>query len=110
MKLIALRSIKGFGVLILLLATISFARADEASVWKPASPQLMTRWGASVNPTNVLAEYPRPQMTRPDWMNLNGLWDYAVTTNSVEQAPSMSGKILVPFPIESALSGVKTNL
>jgi hypothetical protein len=69
----------------------------------------MTRWGTNVTPTNVWPEYPRPQLTRPEWASLNGLWDYAITTNSVTQAPAFTGKILVPFPVESALSGVATN-
>ena len=65
----------------------------------------MTQWAAQVDPTNVLPEYPRPQMTRPQWQNLNGLWNYAVTAK--DAAPQeYEGKILVPFAIESALSGV----
>jgi hypothetical protein len=82
-------------------------RAAAAS-WHPAKGPLMTRWAAEVGPTNALPEYPRPQLVRPDWMNLNGLWDYAITPDSVSQRPSLAGKILVPFPVESALSGVMT--
>ena len=52
------------------------AAADE---WRPAQVPLMTRWGKAVSPAGVLPEYPRPQMTRSAWLNLNGLWDYAVT-------------------------------
>jgi hypothetical protein len=70
----------------------------------------MTRWAADVSPTNALPEYPRPQLVRTEWLNLNGLWDYAITLDSVEQAPPAQGVILVPFPLESALSGVMTNL
>ena len=66
----------------------------------------MTRWGKAVSPDNVLPEYPRPQMTRAAWLNLNGLWDYAVTNKDRGCPRSYQGKILVPFPIESALSGV----
>ena len=69
----------------------------------------MTRWAAEVNPTNALPEYPRPQFVRSDWLNLNGLWDYAITPDSAQKPPSFAGKILVPFPVESALSGVMTN-
>ncbi|HXB58619.1 MAG TPA: hypothetical protein VNU95_03600, partial [Candidatus Acidoferrales bacterium] len=83
------------------------ARAEETGEWHPAKAPLMTRWAAEVSPTNALLEYPRPQLVRSDWMNLNGLWDYAVTVNSISNVPPFGGKILVPFPIESALSGVR---
>jgi len=78
--------------------------------WHPVTAPLMTRWAAEVSPTNVWPEYPRPQLVRPDWKNLNGLWDYAITPNSANQPPPFAGKILVPFPVESALSGVMTHL
>src|SRR5262249_19797640 len=73
---------------------------------------LMTRWAKDVSPDKVHPEYPRPQMVRENWTNLNGLWDYAIAgqTSPVGQASGLpekwDGKILVPFPIESALSGV----
>lgn len=70
----------------------------------------MTRWAAQVDPTAPLPEYPRPQMVRPDWQNLNGLWDYAITAKDAKPPASFEGKILVPFAIESALSGVKRSL
>lgn len=70
----------------------------------------MTRWAAEVTPTNALPEYPRPQMVRSNWLNLNGLWNYAVTPQSVTTNSSYEGNILVPFPIESALSGVMRSL
>jgi hypothetical protein len=66
----------------------------------------MTRWAAQVSPTNVHPEYPRPQLVRPDWLNLNGLWDYAIRPSTAEAPDHYDGKILVPFPLESALSGV----
>jgi len=77
-----------------------------ASDWKAAKAPLMTRWAADVSPANCLPEYPRPQLVRPDWQNLNGLWDYAVTGLTSAPPSTYEGKILVPFPIESALSGV----
>ena len=79
-----------------------------AAEWNvPENPPLLTRWAKSVSPANALPEYPRPQMVRQRWQNLNGLWDYAVTAKSRENAPEkFDGKILVPYPIESALSGV----
>ncbi len=67
---------------------------------------LMTRWAKEVSPENALPEYPRPQMVRKDWQNLNGLWDYAITAKDAARPESFDGQILVPFPIESALSGV----
>ncbi|MBN1507729.1 MAG: hypothetical protein JW955_12835 [Sedimentisphaerales bacterium] len=66
----------------------------------------MTRWAADVTPDNVHAEYPRPQMVRNAWLNLNGLWDYAIRPKDEAQPQTFDGQILVPFPVESALSGV----
>lgn len=74
--------------------------------WRPAGRQPMTRWGKTLDAKHVLPEYPRPQMTRPDWQNLNGLWDFAVTVRETPFPNGWEGKILVPFCIESALSGV----
>ena len=84
----------------------AFPSARAADEWQPAKVPLMTRWGKAVSPANVLPEYPRPQMTRTAWLNLNGLWDYAITDKDQARPRSYQGKILVPFPIESALSGV----
>lgn len=66
----------------------------------------MTPWASQVSPENVHPEYPRPQMRREAWMNLNGLWQYAITGKNEEKPAKFKGKILVPFPVESALSGV----
>src|SRR5580704_13133996 len=96
-------------VLICLTTALACARADDFAGWHPAQAQLMTRWAVQVNPTNVLPEYPRPQLVRPDWSNLNGLWDCAITPDTVVEQPPFARKILVPFPVESALSGVMTN-
>ncbi|HWD18962.1 MAG TPA: glycoside hydrolase family 2 TIM barrel-domain containing protein [Verrucomicrobiae bacterium] len=84
------------------LALLAQAAAGEG--------RLVTRWAADVTPTNALPEYPRPQMVRSNWLNLNGLWDYAITPVAATNAPQYEGKILVPFPIESALSGVTRKL
>ncbi|MCX6327232.1 MAG: beta-galactosidase [Bacteroidia bacterium] len=74
--------------------------------WKPIAANLMTQWASDVSPENVWKEYPRPQMVRDQWQNLNGLWAYAVR-NADEPKPSgFDGKILVPFSIEAPLSGV----
>jgi hypothetical protein len=67
----------------------------------------LTPWGHALDPRNVLPEYPRPQLVRPDWMNLNGSWDYAFAAREAGQPAQFDRKILVPFPIESALSGVQ---
>jgi hypothetical protein len=86
----------------LLLAALP-ATAD----WKPAPTPLMTRWGKTVSPTKTpWAEYPRPQLVRDTWKNLNGLWDYAITNKGEPKPETWDGQILVPFCIESALSGV----
>lgn len=90
--------------------TAAFALAvcvSAADAWKPAAGPLLTKWAEDVSPKKPLDEYPRPQMVREDWQNLNGLWDYAITDKAVTSAPKdWSGKILVPFPVQSALSGV----
>ena len=66
----------------------------------------MTVWGHAVTPANAWREYPRPQLERADWKNLNGLWDYAITAKDATQPAGWTGKILVPFAVESTLSGV----
>lgn len=73
----------------------------------PFKSELITRWGEQVTPQNAWIEYPRPQMARPKWQNLNGRWDYAVTSLDAPQPANWDGKILVPFAIESKLSGVQ---
>ena len=77
-----------------------------AADWKPAPAPLMTKWGKTVTPENVWKEYPRPQLVRGAWANLNGLWDYAITDKGAARPEKWDGQILVPFCIESALSGV----
>jgi hypothetical protein len=81
-------------------------QAESLPIWQPAKAPLMTHWAAGVTPTNCHPEYPRPQLVRPDWQNLNGLWDYAVRPLASGAPEHYDGQILVPFPIESALSGV----
>jgi hypothetical protein len=85
----------------------SLAIAQTKLSWKPAKLQLQTRWTKEVSPTNALKEYPRPQMVRQNWQNLNGLWDYAIADKEATMPTKFDGQILVPYPIESALSGVK---
>jgi hypothetical protein len=88
---------------VMLLALVPPVRGGP---WQPAKGPLMTRWAAEVNPTNALPEYPRPQLVRKDWLNLNGLWNYAIAPATNPPPLSFDGQILVPFPVESALSGV----
>ncbi|MEJ2239233.1 MAG: FN3 associated domain-containing protein, partial [Gemmatimonadales bacterium] len=89
----------------LLLVLSLAALACEGPAWPPAQMRLPTRWSADVSPTNAHPEYPRPMMRRNEWKSLNGLWDYAVVDSAAEPA-MYDGKILVPYPSESALSGV----
>ncbi|AQT69112.1 Beta-galactosidase [Anaerohalosphaera lusitana] len=77
-----------------------------AKDWQPADGPLMTPWADDVSPDNVLPEYPRPQMVRDDWQNLNGLWNYAIVEKNAAKPSNWDGEILVPFCAESALSGV----
>ena len=74
--------------------------------WKIAEKPLLTSWATEVSPENALPEYPRPQMVREDWLNLNGLWGYAIQPKDSGKPTQFQGNILVPYPVESALSGV----
>ncbi|MGZ0147063.1 LamG-like jellyroll fold domain-containing protein [Kribbella sp. WER1] len=77
--------------------------------WHAGTPPLTTPWTADVSPANALPEYPRPQLTRPEWRNLNGLWQWSAAAPD-EQPPigrTLPEQVLVPYPIESALSGLQ---
>ena len=92
---------------ITLFATLfAIAGTVSAQQWAPAGDRIKTKWAEEVSPTNAHPEYPRPQMVRPDWKSLNGLWDYAITPKSDPKPSKFDGKILVPFAVESSLSGV----
>ena len=78
--------------------------------WSPAGDRIKTEWAEQIAPANVLPEYPRPQMERADWQNLNGLWQYAVIPKDAALPGEYEGEILVPFAIESSLSGVARRL
>jgi len=73
---------------------------------KPKQPPLLSRWAKDVSSTDGHPEYPRPQMVRQEWLSLDGRWDYAITHRDKTNAPAYGGKIRVPFPVESSLSGV----
>lgn len=82
--------------------------ADQAPPTEPYKTALITRWGEEVTADNAWREYPRPQMERKNWLNLNGLWDYTITDNQQTDAPeTVDGQILVPYALESRLSGVQ---
>ena len=87
------------------MAALLVAGGAEAA-WRPADGPLLTKWAGDVSPENAHPEYPRPQMVREQWLNLNGLWDYAIRPKEAGRPADYDGEILVPFPIESALSGV----
>ena len=75
--------------------------------WSKADGPLFSPWADEVSPDNALPEYPRPMLVRDAWKNLNGLWDYAITDRNAALPADYDGKILVPFAVQSALSGVK---
>src|SRR5260370_28571926 len=80
----------------------------KVGAWQMKQAPLMTQWAALVDTNNPLPEYPRPQLVRTNWLNLNGIWQFqAGTTNDpVPSAQTVSDEILVPYPMESAISGV----
>jgi len=89
----------------LILGVLSMS-CSKTSNWQPAESPLKTRWTNDVSPENVWPEYPRPIMERNNWKNLNGLWEYAIRPVDSPKPDQFDGQILVPFPVESALSGV----
>jgi beta-galactosidase/beta-glucuronidase len=93
-------------LVIALLTLVLAAVTAAAQQWKPAPVTLITQWGEKVTPDNAWREYPRPQFVRERWQNLNGLWDYAITTKTSPAPSTFDGKILIPFAPEAALSGV----
>ena len=83
---------------------------NTSAQWKPAGDKIKTDWATQIDPENVLPEYPRPIMERSEWKNLNGLWNYAVIDKGAALPQNFEGEILVPFAIESSLSGVGRTL
>ncbi|UCG88923.1 MAG: chitobiase/beta-hexosaminidase C-terminal domain-containing protein [Gemmatimonadota bacterium] len=98
---------RGGGIrwLLLVLPIVATTIGCRDSEWRPADVPLVTRWAQDVDPSQPHPEYPRPIMRRHQWHSLNGLWDYALVSRDLSP-DAYDGKILVPFPIEAALSGV----
>lgn len=96
--------------LFLFLISFSFISQSIGAQWKPAGDKIRTEWAEKINIDNILPEYPRPIMERGDWLNLNGLWNYAVSPFGHAAPTAFDGRILVPFAIESSLSGVGRKL
>ena len=94
-----------------IVLTLALTLHCAAWAWQPAPDSMLTEWGAKLTPETAWQEYPRPALARSAWSNLNGLWKYQVTSKSTTAAPTdWAGDILVPFAIESALSGVKKRI
>src|SRR5215475_4153326 len=94
---------------VLAAATVLIGAHPAYSAYQPKTPPLSTPWTSQVSLTNPLPEYPRPQLTRPDWQSLNGQWQFA-GASSLANPPigqTLAETVLVPYPIESALSGIK---
>jgi beta-galactosidase/beta-glucuronidase len=97
-------------ILLFVTLKVIFLSSYAGTPWHMQPVAIQTSWAKDVNPGTVLPDYPRPQMVRKNWQNLNGLWKYAITSWDAERPSRYDGEILVPFPIESALSGVKKAL
>jgi hypothetical protein len=95
---------------LLLCSLAGFVGILRAQEWQMQPIPIPTRWDVVVSPTNCLTAYPRPQLVRLQWANLNGLWNYAITEKDASPPAKFDGTILVPYPLESALSGIKKPL
>ena len=98
--------VKKFFLIPVSLVFSSVLTFSQQANWKIAGNKIITPWAEKVNPASPLSEYPRPQMVRAVWKNLNGLWDYNITPKKEAMPNAYAGKILVPFAVESALSGI----
>jgi beta-galactosidase/beta-glucuronidase len=91
-------------------AAVALSTTSNGFAWAPVAGHMMTKYADSVNPNSVWPEYPRPQLVRSQWTNLNGLWNYAIAADKTTEPARWEGQILVPFPLESSLSGVGRSL
>lgn len=90
-----------------MLGCMSYAVHAQQNNWHLIKDRIVTPWAEKVDPNAPLPEYPRPQLVRDNnWKNLNGLWSYAITPAAQDKPAKYEGSILVPFAVESALSGV----
>lgn len=94
----------------LLFIVLVFVSVTAFAQWEPAGDKIKTKWAETLDSKNVLPEYPRPIMERSDWVNLNGLWEYAILPVGKAEPSNFEGEILVPFAVESSLSGVQKTL
>jgi hypothetical protein len=101
-----MKTFSALAIAISFAIVVSCTSKNKKTEWTIADNPILTEWALEIDPVNPWDEYPRPDAAREEWINLNGLWDYAVT--EINQEPEKwEGKILVPYPIESALSGVR---
>lgn len=91
----------------LVLFVLLVATFTVSAQWQPAGDKIKTRWATQIDVNNVLPEYPRPIMERGEWQNLNGLWNYAILPVGKQKPANFDGQILVPFAVESSLSGIQ---
>lgn len=105
-----MKAVQIIGIYFSLIFLPAYVIAQEKGSWKMQPVAIQTHWAKDVSPSHNLDQYPRPQLVRNNWTNLNGLWDYAITNQDVIKPTTFDGQILVPYPLESALSGVKKSL
>ncbi len=96
--------------ILFLLLLVGLIQLGNAQAWQPAGDKIKTSWSERLDVNHILSEYPRPAMKRGDWTSLNGLWDYAITDAGAATPIQFDGQILVPFAVESSLSGVQKRL
>ena len=94
----------------MLLCSFSYSATAAERAWRAQPGSMLTEWGEAVTPKNAWREYPRPQMVRSQWTNLNGLWNFAVTKSTASKPKRWARQILVPFALETPLSGIGERL
>jgi Beta-galactosidase/beta-glucuronidase len=95
---------------VILLAILFLVSWPIQAQYAPAGNHIRTSWSEHIDVNQVHSEYPRPLMVRDNWKNLNGLWNYVITDRNTCSPSDFQGQILVPFPLESSLSGVGKTL